>query len=88
MTREEFNDLHESLCYGHDAELFINETHYFLEWNITEIEVYIVVDGKGERICSFSGIDRFETVDLLFAASINGKTLNENFSDIQIVDIE
>ena len=31
MTKQEFNELYDSLCYGHDAELTIAGKHYFLE---------------------------------------------------------
>ena len=28
-----FNDLYDSLCYGHDAELLISGNRVFVEWN-------------------------------------------------------
>ena len=40
MTKQEFNELYDSLYYGHDAELTIAGKHYFLEWNNAGIELY------------------------------------------------
>ena len=39
MTKVEFNDLYDSLCYGHDAELLINGNRVFVEWNGEKIEL-------------------------------------------------
>ena len=88
MTRNELNDLHEKLCYGHDAEIQISDTRLFFEWRDAAIEVYKMKEGVGEKLFDFAGQTRLETVDLLFAASLNGKILNNDYSDIQIIDIE
>ena len=88
MTRNELNDLHESLCYGHDAEIIIGDAKYFIEWNTATLDVFKVCNEVGEKVASFSGNDMFKAVELLFAFSIDDKTLNDDFSDIQIVDIE
>ena len=88
MTRDEFRNLHESLCYGHDAELLIENMKYFIEWNGDVLEVFKVVDSIGKKIFHLSGSNRRETVDRLFAAKINEKTLNDHFDIIQIEDIE
>lgn len=88
MTRNEYNDLHESLSYGHDAEILIDGIHYFVEWNDATIDVYKLNVNTGEKITSIAGSNKFETVNLLFAMLINGKSLNDHYPDIQVVDIE
>ena len=40
MTKQEFNELWDSLYYGHDVELTIAGKHYFVEWNNAGIELY------------------------------------------------
>ena len=40
MTKQEFNELYDSLYHGHDVELTIAGKHYFLEWNNAGIELY------------------------------------------------
>ena len=52
MTKSEFNDLHESLCYGHDAELAIADRRVFVEWNGDSIDLFHIVNGVGEKICA------------------------------------
>ena len=49
MTKQEFNELQDSLYYGHDAELTIAGKHYFLEWNDAGIERYLMVNGEGTK---------------------------------------
>ena len=88
MTRNALNDLHEKLCYGHDAEIQIGDVHLFIEWSDTAIEVYKMKEDEGEKLFIFRGETSLETVDSLFAASLNGKILNNDYSDIQIIDIE
>ena len=33
MTTNEFNELFDQMCYGHEAELLYNGKRYFIEWN-------------------------------------------------------
>ena len=51
MTKVEFNDLYDSLCYGHDAELLINGNRVFVEWNGEKIELFHIVDDMGNKLC-------------------------------------
>ncbi|MBP5288447.1 MAG: hypothetical protein J6Z79_01055 [Clostridia bacterium] len=88
MTRDEYTDLYDSLCYGHDADLLINGMRIFIEWNGEEIEVYEMNADKGKKLCALKGNDMFETVSLLFASTIHGKVINDDVLDIQIIDIE
>lgn len=53
MTKSEFNDLYDSLCYGHDAELRINGNIIFAEWNGEKIELFHIVDNTGKNFVIF-----------------------------------
>ncbi len=88
MTKSEFNDLYDSLCYGHDAELRINGNIIFAEWNGEKIELFHIVDNTGKKICDISDGNKFDTVKMLFNRCIFGKTLNDNHNEIDILDIE
>ena len=63
MIKQEFNELYDSLYYGHDAELTIAGKHYFLEWNDAGIELYLMVNGEGTKNLNNSHAD-FEIVDI------------------------
>ena len=88
MTKAEFNDLYDSLCYGHDAELLISGNRVFVEWNGEKIELFHVVGDTGNKLCEFSDTTKPDTVKMLFDTSIFKKTLNNNCSEIDILDIE
>ena len=88
MTKSEFNNLHESLCYGHDAELAIADHRVFIEWNGDSIDIFHIVDGGGEKICTIHKNCKLEAVNLLFNTLIFDKMLNNHYSDIEIIDIE
>jgi len=88
MTKTEYNYLYDSLCYGHDAELSINGNKIFVEWNGEKIEIYHCINDEGQKIGEVSGGDRFCTVKILFETFIFKKTLNINYEEIDIVDIE
>lgn len=53
MTRSEYNDLHEDMCYVHDAELFIDGVRFFFEWNEQIIECFDTISEKEKAICPF-----------------------------------
>ena len=88
MTNTEFIDLHESMCYGHDAEIIIDGIHFFLEWNKGKIEIFKVFNSVGTKNSEVMGSNRIEVVDNLFNTQILGKTLNNNFPSIELYDIE
>lgn len=88
MTKTEFNDLYDSLCYGHDAELLITGNRVFIEWSGDKIELFHIVDNTGNKICDISDGTKFDTVKMLFDTLIFGKTLNNNYNEIDILDIE
>ena len=88
MTKVEFNDLYDSLYYGHDAELLINGNRVFVEWNGEKIELFHVVDDVGNKLCELSDSTKLDTVKMLFKTSIFDKTLNNNYNEIVILDIE
>ena len=88
MIKVEFNDLYDSLCYGQDAELLINGNRVFVEWNGEKIELFHVVDDAGKKLCELSDSTKLNTVKMLFQTSIFDKTLNNNYNEIVILDIE
>ena len=50
MTKAEFNDLYDSLCYGHDAELTVTGNRVFVEWNDEKIQIFHIVNNEGRMI--------------------------------------
>lgn len=89
MTRQEFNELYDSLYYGHDVELAIFGKHYFLEWNNTGVEIYLMTNGEGVKVSSISELEKSDVLaklfDFMFVEHIN---LNNSYTDFEIVDIE
>ena len=65
-----FNDLYDSLCYGHDAELLISGNRVFVEWNGEKIELFQVVGDTCNKLCELSDITKIDTVKMLFDTSI------------------
>ncbi len=89
MTKQEFNELYDSLYYGHDVELIISGKHYFLEWNNDGIEIYLMVNGEGTKISSISAQEKRDILAELFEFMfVEQKNLNNSYSDFEIVDIE
>lgn len=89
MTKQEFTDLYDSLYYGHDAELTLAGKHYFLEWNKTGIEIYLMVNGGGTKIKSITATEKSDILAELFDFMFAGqKNLNNAYADFEIVSIE
>lgn len=89
MTKQEHAELYDSLYYGHDAELKISGQHYFIEWNSTGIDIYLMVNESGTKIASVTGKDRSDTLTKLFDLTIaDSHSINNSFNSIEIVDIE
>jgi hypothetical protein len=89
MTKQEFYELYDFLYYGHDAELTIAGKHYFLEWNNTGIDLYLMVNGEGTRISSISALEKSDILAELFEFMFaEQKNLNNSYTDFEIVDIE
>lgn len=88
MTNLEFNDLFDLLSFGHDAEIVIGKERVFIEWQDTCISVYHIVEGKGQQLKEIKGSDKVSVVTTLFQTSILGKNLNENYNEIDVLDIE
>lgn len=89
MTKQEHAELYDSLFYGHDAELILSGQHYFIEWNSTGIDIYLLLNKNGVKIASVTGKDRSDTLTKLFDLTIvDGYSINNSFNSIEIVDIE
>ena len=89
MTKQEHAELFDSLYYGHDAELKIAGEHYFIEWSNNGIDIFLMVNESGTKVASVCGKDRNDTLTKLFDITIVGDfSINNSFSDIEILDIE
>lgn len=89
MTKQEFQELYDLLFYGHDVELTLSGQHYFLEWNKTGIDIFLIHDNTGSKISSISKKHRKDTITTLFDFKLDGyNCLNAAYADIEIVDIE
>ncbi len=89
MTRTEYRDLYDSLYYGHEAELAINEKKYYLNSCNNGLEIYIFVGEEWHIISQITALDRNELLDKLFSTPIfDGKSLNENYGDFCIIAID
>ena len=88
MTKTEFNDLYDSVCYGHDAELTVTGNRVFVEWNDGKIEIFHIVNNEGHMIFEVFAENRLDTVKEIFNTCIFCKTLNDNYNEIEIFDIE
>lgn len=89
MTKSEYSNLYDQLFYGHDADLQIEGHRFFVEWNENEITVYRMHEDSGIAIAVLRGENRTEIVEALFEYSFaNGKSLNQSYQEIIILDIE
>lgn len=89
MTKQELNDLYDSLYYGHDVELKINERHYFIEWSNVGIDIYDIIEDTGTKIETISCDEKCNILSKLFEYRFDEKTdLNSSYADIEIIDIE
>lgn len=88
MTKAEFNDLFDSLSFGHDAEILIDKERIFIEWQDTCLSIYRIVEEKGQLLKEIKSSDKAGTVTTLFKTPIFGKILNENYNEIDVLDIE
>lgn len=89
MTKSEYSDLYNQLLYGHDADLQIEDHRFFVEWNENEILIYHMHEDSGIAVAVLCGETRVEIVKALFEYSfINGKSLNQSYQQITILDIE
>lgn len=89
MDKIEYNDLFDSLSYGHDADLQIDGQRFFIEWNEGAIVIYQMKEDLGIEIASFRREIKTETVNELFDfCFLPGKSLNQSYQEITILDIE
>ena len=89
MTRNEYDELFEQLCYGHEAELLYNNKHYFLEWEKTKLVMYDITADCGKKVMEIRGENRFSIVDKFCEFPVwDGQPLNKNYYNVEIIDIE
>lgn len=89
MTKDEFNDLFNMLCYGHDADISVAGQRYFLEWNNTGMIIYKMQGDVGEEITRLYGENKNRIVNALFDYEFLGhKSLNSSHQEFDILDIE
>lgn len=89
MTINEYNELYDQLCYGHEAEISYDEKKYFFEWEELKIIIYNITGNEGLKVTEVEGKDNISIVDKLFNLPIwNNSPLNKAYSNIEIVDIE
>lgn len=89
MTVIEYNELYDQLCYGHEAEILYNGNKYFFEWEDFKITIYSLTNKKGVKIAEITEKDKFSIVNKLFNLPIwNNAPLNQEYNNIEIIDIE
>ncbi len=89
MTKNEFNDLYDSLNYGHDVDLVIEEHRFFLEWNKNGLTIYKMQGDTGSEIVTLQGENHDVIVKKLFDfCFLAEKSLNKSYQEISILDIE
>lgn len=89
MTINEYNELYDQLCYGHESEILYNGNNFFIEWEDLKIILYNVIGDECIKIAEIIGKDRFSIVDKLFDLPLwNNTPLNKTYTNIEIIDIE
>lgn len=89
MTKSEYGGLYDQLLYGHDADLQIEGHRFFVEWSENKITVYQMYKDNGIAVAVLHGENRAEIVEALFEYSfVNGKSLNQSYQEIVILDVE
>ena len=89
MTVNEYNELFDQLCYGHEAEILYKGNRYFFEWDTLKITIYKITHEEGVKVADIVGKDRITIVDELFNLPVwNNNPLNKEYINIEIADIE
>ncbi len=89
MTQTEFKDLYDSLYYGHEAELFVNEKKYYFNSCDNGFEIYAFDGEEGHKVSQIIALDRSEMLDKLFSTRFfDGKSLNDNYVDFEIIAVD
>ena len=89
MTINEYNELYDQLCYGHEAEISYDGNKYFFEWETLKIVIYNITSNDGVKITEVAGKNKNSIVNKLFNLPIwNNTPLNKEYINIEIIDIE
>lgn len=91
MTSIEYNNLIDCLYRGHDIVFLYKEQHYFLERSNSCHNLYKVSANlnESEVIKKFEGDNLIVRVNAFLEIQLfDGKSFNEIYSSIDIVDIE
>lgn len=91
MTSIEYNNLIDCLYRGHDIVFLYNEQHYFLERDNSCHNLYKVSAdlNESEFVKKFKSDDLIVRVNAFLETQLfNGKSFNEIYLFIVIVDIE
>lgn len=89
MTTNEFNELFDQMCYGHEAEISYKDKQYFLEWNNMTLTVYDTTDEHSSIVAEICAKDIISTVTEFFDTPIfDNNKLNVIYEDIEIIDME
>lgn len=89
MTVLEYKDLKESLYIGHDFEFKYKNNTYFLENEDDCHKLYLLTGEEYSLIDEIQEVEINNRIDLFFDKTIfDGKSFNEIYSDITIMDIE
>ena len=89
MTLNEYNELYDQLCYGHEAEISYDGNKYFFEWETLKIIIYNITSNDGVKITEVAGENKNSIVNKLFNLPIwNNAPLNKEYINIEIIDIE
>lgn len=89
MTTNEFDELFDQMCYGHEAEISYKGKQYFLEWNNMTLTVYDTTDEHSFIVAEICAKDIISTVTKFFDTPIfDNNKLNVIYGDIEIIDIE
>ena len=89
MTIMEYKDLKESLYIGHDFEFKYKNNTYFLEKEEDYHKLYLLNEEDSSLVDEVQESEINDRIDLFFDKKIfDGKSFNEIYSDITIIDIE
>ena len=89
MTIMEYKDLKESLYIGHDFEFKYKNNTYFFEKEEDCHKLYLLNEEDSSLVDEVQESEINDRIDLFFDKKIfDGKSFNEIYSDITIIDIE
>ncbi len=89
MTRKEYVELYDSLYYGHEVELLIKDSRYYLEQCENGMDIYLLGENQPIKVFRILEKDRALLIDkIVLLPFCENRTLCDNYMEFDIIAID